>query len=146
MFEHCLHVCGSLGLAGSSSPFPRQLRHNKVDDDGRKGYRTSFARSAFLLYLEVKDEKGETTVWALEATGYGGLQRVGIKRDDVKFGDRVRVRCHVLRDGTNGCLLGFVTPLHGDPARGHGVEKDWDGGGGAGFPDATTLPPNPVQQ
>src|ERR1043165_2061357 len=36
------------------------------------------------LYVEVKDEKGESTVWAMEATGYGGLQRVGIKREDVK--------------------------------------------------------------
>ena len=92
------------------------------------------------LYMEVKDAKGEGTVWAMEATGYGGLQRVGIKREDVKPGDLVKVRCHLLRDGSNGCLLGFVTPMHGDAARGHGVEKDWDGGGGAGFPDAQTLP------
>ena len=41
-------------------------------------------------------------------------------------GDPVRVRCHRLKDGSDGCLLGFVTPLHGDPARGHGVEKEWD--------------------
>ena len=39
----------------------------------------------------------------------------------------------LLRDGSNGCLLGFVTPMHGDLARGHGVEKDWDGDGGAGY-------------
>ena len=95
------------------------------------------------LYVEVKGDKGEPLVWAMEATGYGGLQRVGIKREDVKPGDTVKVRCHLLRDGSNGCLLGFVTPIHGDPARGHGVEKDWDGGGGAGFPDAQTQPPNP---
>ena len=25
-----------------------------------------------------------------------------------------------------GCLLGFVTPMHGDKARGHGVEIEWD--------------------
>ena len=86
------------------------------------------------LYLELKDDKGEPTVWALEATGPGGLQRVGIKREDVKPGDSIKVRCHLLRDGSNGCLLGYVTPLHGDPARGHAVEKDWDGGGGAGTP------------
>ena len=86
------------------------------------------------LYLEVKNDKGEPVVWALEATGPGGLQRVGIKREDVKTGDRVKVRCHLLRDGSNGCLLGYVTPMHGDSARGHGVERDWDGGGGAGTP------------
>jgi hypothetical protein len=92
------------------------------------------------LYIEVKDAKGEPTVWALEATGPGGLQRVGIKREDVKPGDPVKIRCHLLRDGSNGCLLGFVTPMHGDPARGHGVEKDWDGDGGAGFPTPSPAP------
>ena len=92
------------------------------------------------IYIEVKDSKGEPTVWALEATGPGGLQRVGIKREDVKPGDPVKVRCHLLRDGANGCLLGFVTPMHGDASRGHGVEKDWDGGGGAGTPTPAGAP------
>ena len=85
------------------------------------------------VYLEVKDDKGQPTTWALEATGPSGLLKVGIKREDVKPGDLIKVRCHLLRDGSNGCLLGFLTPMHGDLARGHGVEKDWDGDGGAGF-------------
>ena len=78
------------------------------------------------VYIEVKDEKSEPQLWALEATGPGGLERNGIKREDVKVGDTVKVRCHRLRDGSNGCLLGFLTPMHGDTARGHGVEKEWD--------------------
>lgn len=86
------------------------------------------------IYIDVKDAKGQTTTWALEATGTGGLEKVGIKLTDVRPGDPIKVRCHLLRDGSNGCLLGFVTPMHGDAARGHGIEKDWDGGGGAGFP------------
>jgi hypothetical protein len=85
------------------------------------------------VYLDVKDQKGEPTTWALEATGPAGLLKVGVKREDVKPGDQVKVRCHLLRDGSNGCLLGFLTPMHGDLARGHGVERDWDGDGGAGF-------------
>lgn len=86
------------------------------------------------IYLDIKDAKGQPVTWALEATGPGGLQKVGIKREDVRPGDSIKVRCHLLRDGSSGCLLGFVTPTHGDTARGHGVEKDWDGGGGAGGP------------
>ena len=78
------------------------------------------------VYIEVKDEKGQPTLWALEATGPGGLDRNGIKVEDVKTGDTIKVRCHKLKDGTKGCLLGFVTPMHGDAARGHGVEKLWD--------------------
>ena len=85
------------------------------------------------IYLDVKDDKGQSTTWALEATGPAGLLKVGVKREDVKPGDLLKVRCHLLRDGSNGCLLGFVTPMHGDLARGHGVERDWDGDGGAGF-------------
>ena len=32
----------------------------------------------------------------------------------------------LLRDGAKGCLLGFITPMHGDAARGNGVEIEWD--------------------
>jgi len=65
-------------------------------------------------------------VWALEAGAPGGILSDGVAREDVQPGDMVRVRCHRLRDGSPGCLLGFVTPLHGDAARGHGVEMEWD--------------------
>jgi hypothetical protein len=78
------------------------------------------------IYFEVKDDAGKATQWSLEAADPAALQRQGIKREDVKPGDRIKVRCHRLRDGSNGCLLGFVTPMHGDPARGHGIEKEWD--------------------
>ena len=78
------------------------------------------------VYLEVEDASSEPAVWALEATGPRGLEGNGITREDVKVGDAVQVRCHRLRDNANGCLLGFMTPMHGDVARGHGVEKEWD--------------------
>ena len=55
-----------------------------------------------------------------------GSRDNGIKSGDLKAGDTIRVRCHVLRDGGAGCLLGFLTPTHGDMARGHGIEKEWD--------------------
>jgi hypothetical protein len=78
------------------------------------------------IHLEVKDERGQPALWALEATGPAGLRNNGINRDDVRSGDTIKVRCHALRDGSNGCLLGFVTPMHGDARRGHGIEKEWD--------------------
>lgn len=79
------------------------------------------------IFLEVPGEDDEgAAMWAMEATNPAGLVRNGIGRDHVLPGDPVRVRCHRLKDGSDGCLLGFVTPLHGDPARGHGVEKEWD--------------------
>ena len=79
-----------------------------------------------IVYLDVKGPKGDTATWALEATNPQGIFGNGVKREDVRTGDRIKVRCHQLRDGARGCLLGFVTPTHGDVARGHGVEREWD--------------------
>jgi hypothetical protein len=78
------------------------------------------------IYIEVDDGQVQPGVWALEATNPGGLERNGIGLEDVRPGDTIQVRCHRLRDGSNGCLLGYVTPLHGDAERGHGVEREWD--------------------
>jgi Family of unknown function (DUF6152) len=73
------------------------------------------------VYLDVTDEKGAAISWALEATGIGGLTRLGIARGYVKAGDTIKVRCHPARDGSEGCLLGFVQAADGSI-------KDWDGG------------------
>jgi hypothetical protein len=78
------------------------------------------------IYLEIKDEKGEAVLWALEAANPNSIFENGVTKDHVRPGDRIKVRCHLLRDGSQGCLLGFVTPNHGDAARGHGVEREWD--------------------
>jgi len=72
------------------------------------------------VYLEVKDAKGEPQIWALEATSRTGLENIGVTREYVKPGDTVKARCHLLRDGSNGCLLGFLKAKDG-------TVKDWDG-------------------
>jgi Family of unknown function (DUF6152) len=79
-----------------------------------------------IVYMDMKNEKGEVVTWSLEATGIRGVLANGVKKEDVQAGDRIKVRCHLLRDGSPGCLLGFITPDHGDSARGHGVEREWD--------------------
>ena len=73
------------------------------------------------VYIEVKDDKGQPQLWALEATGRGGLERIGVNREYIKTGDTIKARCHPLRDGSNGCLLGFLKARDGSV-------KDWDGG------------------
>jgi hypothetical protein len=72
------------------------------------------------VYIEVKNPKGEAEVWALEATGRTGLERVGVTATTVAVGDTIKARCHRLRDGSNGCLLGFLKAKDG-------TVKDWDG-------------------
>ena len=71
------------------------------------------------IHLEVMDENGEPGLWALEGGSITALTRRGWSRDDIQPGDRISVRCHQLRDGSQGCLLGYVTPEGG-------VEKEWD--------------------
>jgi Family of unknown function (DUF6152) len=72
------------------------------------------------VYLEVKNAGGQPQTWALEATNVIGLQRIGVTRDYIKAGDAIKARCHPLRDGSRGCLLGFVKARDGSI-------KDWDG-------------------
>ena len=72
------------------------------------------------IYLEVKGPNGQPQIWALEATNRIGLERIGVTRDYIKAGDTIKARCHPLRDGSRGCLLGFVRARDGSV-------KDWDG-------------------
>ena len=72
------------------------------------------------VYMEVKNSGGQMEIWALEATSRAGLERIGVTRDYLKPGDRIKARCHPLRDGSRGCLLGFLKASDGSV-------KDWDG-------------------
>jgi hypothetical protein len=74
------------------------------------------------VYMEVKDASGQAQIWALEATGRNGLEKIGVNREYIRTGDTIKVRCHPLRDGSRGCLLGFLKARDGSV-------KDWDGNG-----------------
>lgn len=71
------------------------------------------------IYLEVSGEDEQNVLWVLEGASPAELLRGGWSRDSVEVGDTISVRCHQLRDRSNGCLLGFLTPEDG-------VEKEWD--------------------
>ena len=79
------------------------------------------------MYVEVAKADGQKQLWALEGGGRGQLLRIGVSAENTKLGDKVKVRCHPLSDGTPGCLLGFVK--HAD-----GTVRDWDGGAEATVP------------
>src|SRR5436853_6905605 len=72
------------------------------------------------IYLEVKDAKGEPQIWALEATGRTGLERIGVTPSYVKPDVVVKARCHHPKEGSNGCLLGFLQAKDG-------AGQAWDG-------------------
>lgn len=60
------------------------------------------------IWLQLETEDGE--LWALEG---GSIQAVasggGWERGELNAGDRISVRCHAQRDGSSGCLLGYIT-------------------------------------
>lgn len=72
------------------------------------------------VYLDVRGPDGQLQTWALEATNRIGLERIGVTADSLKPGEAIKVRCHPLRDGSRGCLLGFVKTKDG-------TVRDWDG-------------------
>jgi hypothetical protein len=72
------------------------------------------------IYIEVGGTNGQGQRWSLEATSRTALERLGITSGSLKAGDRIKVRCHPLRDGSRACLLGFVKT-------GDGTVRDWDG-------------------
>jgi hypothetical protein len=71
------------------------------------------------VYMSVEGEDGESKIWALETGSVRALERAGVSADTIAPGDSISVRCHQLKDGANGCLLGFLTPPGG-------VESEWD--------------------
>ena len=72
------------------------------------------------VYVDVKAANGQSQTWSLEATNRVALERMGITQDFLKPGDAIKARCHPLRDGSRGCLLGFLKAKDGSI-------KDWDG-------------------
>ena len=71
------------------------------------------------LYVEVTGDDGHPEVWVLETASPAQLARNGVTRDTVHVGDTISARCHQLWDGSNGCLLGYLTGRDG-------MERLWD--------------------
>jgi hypothetical protein len=126
-----VHVVAALVLLGFAAPALAHHSHAMYDISKWIELEGTVKRVVLIaphsiVYLDVKSNSGETATWALEATAPAGILANGVKREDVRAGDTIKARCHQLRDGANGCLLGFVTPTHGDAARGNGIERQWD--------------------
>jgi hypothetical protein len=65
------------------------------------------------VQLLVKNEKGETEEWTLEALSPNVLRRMGWKRNSLKPGDDIVVIFNPLRDGSHGGNLVTVTMANG---------------------------------
>jgi hypothetical protein len=60
------------------------------------------------IYLKVEGTDRHDGAWALEGASVSALRRQGWDEDSLLPGERIAVRCHPLKDGSRGCLLGFV--------------------------------------
>lgn len=63
----------------------------------------------------VSEREGKPVEWALEGGSPAALTRGGWKKDSVKVGDAINVKCHVAKDSSDNCLLGFLTTPGGTP-------------------------------
>ena len=73
------------------------------------------------IYMEVANAQGRPQMWAMEGGSVTSLMRGGWQRNSIKPGDKISVRCNRLRDGSEGCLLGFVTNINGTA-----MDKEFD--------------------
>ena len=126
-FKSGVLIIGVAGICAVSAALPMWAHHSHGNYEDTFMDIAGVVKEVHLvvphswIYLEVKDAKGgEPQMWALEATGRTGLQRIGVTPDYVQPGDPVKARCHHLRDGSNGCLLGLLKAKDG-------TAKDWDG-------------------
>ena len=71
------------------------------------------------VYIDVMDAQSRPKTWVLEGGGILPLTQKGWTRDSLQPGDKISVKCYQLRDGSDGCLLGFVTTADG-------VEREFD--------------------
>jgi hypothetical protein len=61
------------------------------------------------FYVEVKDEKGTTTIWGFSGAPPGSLMRRGITKEALKIGAVVNVEGSRARDGSNNASGRSVT-------------------------------------
>lgn len=61
------------------------------------------------IYLDVVNSDGQSRAWAIEGASVTTLRRDGWTQESIQVGDELTMRCHPLKDGARGCLLGFIT-------------------------------------
>jgi hypothetical protein len=60
------------------------------------------------IYVKRTMPSGETQQWALEIQGLELIRKLEAQGKGLKVGDKVKARCHLLRDGSPGCLMGYI--------------------------------------
>jgi hypothetical protein len=110
-----------LACAFAVAPYASQAHHSHGNYDVRNYTELEGIVVDFIwlnphvwIYLDVADGDGGTVTWALEGASINELSRLGWSKDSLQKGDRISARCHALRDGAKGCLMGYITQEGGE--------------------------------
>jgi uncharacterized protein DUF6152 len=76
------------------------------------------------LYIDVKDDKGETINWNFEIASPNILVRNGWKQNTVNVGDRITVSGYLARKGERMAIAGAVTDANGKALFAGGTPTD----------------------
>ena len=111
------NLLGAMMLLAFLSPASSHHSHASYANDEEVNLTGTITEVRWLnphvwVYMDIPDANGEMKNWALEGASVGELIRKGWAQDSMKPGDRVSVRCWPLRDGSDGCLFGYVLSIN----------------------------------
>jgi hypothetical protein len=96
------------GIALLGVSYPALAHHGRASYDAAKVFTIMGKVSSFqfsnphaLLFLDVKDDKGNIEKWIGEGTSPNMLVREGWNRKTIKPGDQITATGHPARNGTN---------------------------------------------
>jgi hypothetical protein len=98
-----------LTLAGLAATLPALAHHSfAAEFDDKKSVvlkgavtKIEWENPHIYFYIDVTDDNGKVTNWALEGGPPNGLVRAGWKRNTLKIGDLVTVNAYLAKDGSN---------------------------------------------
>jgi hypothetical protein len=99
----------ALAIAGLLTPAPPVLAHHSVSGEfdlskpmTLKGVvsKVEWINPHIYIYIDVKDDAGATTTWALETLPTAMMRKAGLSKDSFTGNDAVTVTVLPARDGT----------------------------------------------